>query len=238
VVAAAVILSVHSLWRFVAPEVGMAEIGRVLLLGLITGIRVLVLIALTSIFWVPIGVWVGMRPLLAQRVQPVAQFLAAFPANLLFPLVVYVIVHFGLNLEIWVSPLMILGAQWYILFNVIGGAAAIPKELRFAARNLDVRGWLWWKRIALPAIFPAYVTGAVTAAGGCWNASIVAEVVRWGNTTLSATGIGAYIAHWTGEGDFPRIVLGITVLALYVVVFNRLFWQRLYNYAAERMRLE
>jgi NitT/TauT family transport system permease protein len=199
---------------------------------------VLVLIAVASVIWVPIGVWIGLRPRIADKAQPIVQFLAAFPANLFFPLAVVLILHFRLNTEIWLSPLMILGTQWYIAFNVIGGAMALPAELKLAATNLGVRRWLWWRRIMLPAIFPAYVTGAVTAAGGSWNASIVSEVVQWGDTTLHATGIGAYIAQYTADGDAARIALGITVLCLYVLAFNRLLWRRLYNLAAERLRLD
>jgi len=148
------------------------------------------------------------------------------------------ILKFAANPEIWLSPLMILGTQWYILFNVIGGALSLPSELRLAAGNLGVGGWLWWRRVMLPAIFPAYVTGAVTAAGGSWNASIVSEVVQWGSTTLTATGLGAYIARCTADGDAARITLGIGVLCLYVLAFNRLLWRRLYNLAAERLRLD
>ena len=124
---------------------------------------------------------------------------------------------------------MILGTQWYILFNVIAGTTALPTDLQLAASNLGLRRWLWWRRVILPAIFPAYVTGAVTAAGGSWNASIVAEVVQWGNTTLQATGIGAYITEYTADGDAARIALGIGVLCLYVLAFNRLLWHRLYD---------
>ena len=226
------------LMRFVTAAISPAEIGWVFVLGAITAVRVLVLIALASLIWVPIGVWIGLRPRIADKAQPIAQFLAAFPANLFFPLAVVLILHFRLNTEIWLSPLMILGTQWYIAFNVIGGAMALPAELRLAATNLGVRRWLWWRRIMLPAIFPAYVTGAVTAAGGSWNASIVAEVVQWGDTTLHATGIGAYIAQYTADGDAARIALGIAVLCLYVLAFNRLLWRRLYNLAAERLRLD
>jgi NitT/TauT family transport system permease protein len=146
--------------------------------------------------------------------------------------------HFDLNVEIWVSPLMILGTQWYILFNVIGGAMAIPAELHYAAQNLRVGGLLWWRRVILPGIFPAYVTGALTAAGGSWNAAIVAEVVSWGDDKLVATGIGAYITEFTDKGDFPRIALGVGMLCLYVILFNRLLWRRLYNLAAEKLRLD
>jgi NitT/TauT family transport system permease protein len=223
---------------FIRAHVGAAEIGRVFLLGLITAARVLVLIALASLIWVPVGAWIGLRPRLADRAQPVVQFLAAFPANLFFPAAVVLILRFRLDPEIWLSPLMILGTQWYILFNVIAGTTALPAELRLAAQNLGIRRLLWWRRVILPAIFPAYVTGAVTAAGGSWNASIVAEVVEWGHTTLSATGIGAYIARTTAAGDAARVSLGIGVLCLYVLAFNRLLWRRLYDLAAERLRLD
>ncbi len=223
---------------FVRETVLPGEIGWVVVLGFITGLRVLILIALASLIWVPIGVWIGLRPRVADRAQPIVQFLAAFPANLFFPAAVVLILHFDLNPEIWLSPLMILGTQWYILFNVIAGTTALPTELRLAASNLGGRRWLWWRRVMLPAIFPAYVTGAVTASGGSWNASIVSEVVQWGDTTLHATGIGAYIAEYTAAGDPARIALGIGVLCLYVLAFNRLLWHRLYELAAERLRLD
>jgi len=223
---------------FIRQTVDLGEIGWVFLLGLATAVRVLILIGLASLIWVPIGVAIGLRPRLADRVQPIVQFLAAFPANLFFPVVVVLILRFELNPEIWLSPLMILGTQWYILFNVIVGTTALPLELHRAAQNLGVRRSLWWRRVILPALFPAYVTGAVTAAGGSWNASIVSEVVQWGDTTLTATGIGAYIARTTADGDSARIALGIGVLCLYVLAFNRLLWHRLYDLAAERLRLD
>ncbi|MEI9986922.1 MAG: ABC transporter permease subunit [Aliidongia sp.] len=224
--------------RYIVDAVPLAEIGHCILIGGFTATRVIVLIALASVIWVPIGVWVGLRPRLAARVQPVIQFLAAFPANLVFPIAVIGVETFKLSPEIWLSPLMILGTQWYILFNVIGGTMAIPSELHYAAQNLRVGGLLWWRRVILPGIFPAYVTGALTAAGGSWNAAIVAEIVSWGNDTLRATGIGAYIKDNTDKGDFPRIALGIAILCLYVILFNRLLWRRLYNLAAEKLRLD
>jgi len=229
-----------SVWlvAFIRDSVSLAEIGWVFLLGLATAMRVLVLIGIASVLWVPIGVGIGLRPHFADLAQPVVQFLAAFPANLFFPAAVVLILRFRLDPEIWLSPLMILGTQWYILFNVIAGTTALPIELRLAAQNFAVRRLLWWRRVMLPAIFPAYVTGAVTAAGGSWNASIVAEIVQWGDTTLTATGIGAYIARTTAAGDGARIALGIAVLCLYVLAFNRLLWRRLYNLAAERLRLD
>ncbi|HEV2186377.1 MAG TPA: ABC transporter permease subunit [Stellaceae bacterium] len=224
--------------HFIRETVPLGEIGWTFILGAITAVRVLILIAVASLIWVPVGVWIGLRPQIADRVQPIVQFLAAFPANLFFPAAVVLILEFHLNPQIWLSPLMILGTQWYILFNVIGGTISLPAELRLAASNLGVRRWLWWRRVMLPAIFPAYVTGAVTAAGGSWNASIVSEVVQWGDTTLTATGLGAYIAEWTANGEAAHITLGIGVLCLYVLAFNRLLWRRLYNLAAERLRLD
>jgi NitT/TauT family transport system permease protein len=223
---------------FIGARVPLAEIGWVFLLGLITAVRVVVLIVLASLLWVPVGVWIGLRPRIADRAQPIVQFLAAFPANLFFPVAVVAILRYRLDPEIWLSPLMILGTQWYILFNVIAGTTGLSRELQLAAGNLGVRGTLWWRRVILPAIFPAYVTGAVTAAGGAWNASIVSEVVQWGDTTLTATGIGAYIATYTAAGEAARIALGVGVLCLYVLAFNRLLWRRLYELAAERLRLD
>ena len=233
-------LAAFALWqiaRFVTADITLADVGTTMLLGLATLSRVVVLIAIASVIWVPIGVWVGTRPRVANLVQPVAQFLAAFPANLLFPIFVSVIVAFRLDPNIWLSPLMILGTQWYILFNVVAGAMAIPTELRAVGTNLHVRGWLWWRRIALPAVFPYYVTGAITASGGSWNASIVAEVASWGNEHLEAYGLGAYIAQKTDAGDFHHIVLGIAVMSLFVVAVNRVFWRPLYLYAERKFRL-
>ncbi|TAL01387.1 MAG: ABC transporter permease subunit, partial [Rhodospirillaceae bacterium] len=151
-------------------EVQASEIGRVFLLGLYTALRVFFWIAIASVIWVPIGIMIGLRPRLSQAVQPVVQVLAAFPANLLFPLAVVLITRFHANPEIWLSPLMILGTQWYILFNVIGGMSNMPAELQFAAQNFGAKGWMWWRQVALPYVLPAYVTGAVTASGGSWNA--------------------------------------------------------------------
>ncbi len=230
------IVALSKATRFVLGEVRPGEIGQVVLYGLITLARVAVLIALASLIWVPVGVWVGLRPRAARIVQPIAQLLAAFPANLLFPIVVSAIVLLKLTPDIWLSPLMILGTQWYILFNVIIGASALAPDLRYAGENLGVHGWLWWRRVALPAVFPFYVTGAITASGGSWNASINAEVAAWGSETVRAHGLGAYIADATVAGDFRRNVLGIVVLSLFVVVLNRLFWRPLYARAERKFR--
>ncbi len=223
---------------FVHGAVGLVEAGQVLFYGLVTTIRVVVLIFLASVVWVPIGVWIGQRPVVAQNVQWIAQFLAAFPANLMFPVAVLLILRFDLNVDVWTSPLMILGTQWYILFNVISGAAAMPQDMKDAAGNLGLSGWLRWKKFILPAIFPSYITGAFNAAGGSWNAAIVSELVSWGDTTLTAVGLGSYIARATADGDFPRIALGIAVMCLFVMGFNRYLWRPLYMLAADRVRLD
>ena len=236
--AALAALILFATWRlavFIHTEVGWAEVGRVFVLGFYTLVRVMVLIALAALLWVPVGIWIGMNPKIAARVQAVAQFLAAFPANLMFPVFVLGIVHFHLTPDIWLSPLMIFGTQWYLLFNVIAGASTIPTELRFAARNIGLRGSLRWRRYLLPAVFPSFVTGAITASGGSWNASIVSEYVSWGSTTVQAHGIGSYIAEMTATGDFPRIALGIGVMCVYVMTLNHFVWRRLYRMAEDRM---
>ncbi|NYT63936.1 ABC transporter permease subunit [Alcaligenaceae bacterium] len=234
-----VLAALLATWRlavFVHADVGWAEVVHVAGLGLITLLRVLVLIGLASVVWVPIAVWVGLRPRYSQRVQAVAQFLAAFPVNLMFPLVVYVLLVYRLDPNIWLSPLMVFGTQWYILFNVVAGASTIPNDLRLAADNLGLQGWLKWKRVYLPAVFPSYVTGAITASGGSWNASIVAEYVTWGKTTLVADGLGSYIKQMTDAGDFHRIALGISIMCIFVMLLNRFFWRKLYALAEKRVR--
>jgi NitT/TauT family transport system permease protein len=236
-IVAAVVLG---LWHIVAvliKNTPLREALQVCGLATITMLRVFILIALASLIWVPIGVWVGMRPRATQIVQPIAQFMAAFPANLLFPIAVFGIVRWKLNPDIYLSPLMILGTQWYILFNVIAGASSIPAEMRYVAANFRIKGWLWWRKVALPAVLPFYVTGAITASGGSWNAAIVAELANWGNTQIEARGLGSYIAEATTAGDFHKIVLGIGTMSLFVVVINRLFWRPLYYYAERKYRL-
>jgi NitT/TauT family transport system permease protein len=223
--------------RILIAGTSLDELLPLIGLALLTMLRVFVLIALASLVWAPIGIWIGMRPRAVEIVQPVAQFLAAFPANLLFPLAIYGIVSWQLNPDVWLSPLMILGTQWYILFNVIAGASAIPTELRYAAENFQVKGWLWWRTVALPSVFPFYVTGAITASGGSWNAAIVAELATWGKTRLEAHGLGSYIAEATATGDFHRIVLGIATMSMFVVVINRVVWRPLYYYGERRFRL-
>jgi NitT/TauT family transport system permease protein len=230
--------TVWSLSQYFEATISLSDLSDAARNGGLTLLRVAVLIAIATLIWVPIGVAVGLRPNLAEKVQPLAQFLAAFPANLLFPLAVYLIVRFRLSPTIWLSPLMILGTQWYILFNVIAGASAFPSDFREAAASFRIPGWRWWREVMLPGIFPYYVTGAITASGGAWNASIVSEAVSWGSIKLSGGGLGAYIAQMTEAGDYPRIALGIAVMSTLVVAMNRILWRPLYAFAERRTRLD
>jgi NitT/TauT family transport system permease protein len=239
-IAIVVAIALWGVWTtiaYIGTELTWSDALGALGLTLITLLRVVVLMAIASAIWVPISVWIGLRPAVAERVQPIAQFLAAFPVNLLFGGAVSVVLAFNLNPDIWLSLLIVFGTQWYIVFNVIAGASAFPNELREVSANFRIKGWLWWKSVILPGIFPFYFTGALTASGGSWNASIVAEYVRWKDHTVEAHGIGAYIAEATEKGDFPRIVLGVAMMSIVVTLFNRLFWRQLQAFAERRLRL-
>ena len=225
------------LWEYLSAHLVFADLVTAFGLGLATLVRVVVLIALATLIWVPVGMWIGLRPAWAERLQPIAQFLAAFPANVMFPFAVAGIVAFHLSPNIWLSPLMVLGTQWYILFNVIAGASAIPSDLKEAAGIFGIRGWQWWRQVGIPGIFPYYVTGALTASGGSWNASIVAEAVTWGDRHLEAAGLGAFIAKATASGDYARVALGVAVMSIFVIAFNRALWRPMYRFAERRLRL-
>ena len=233
-------VAVYAAWvtvSYIATELKWDEVGHVFLLTVYTLIRVLLLMLLATLVWVPISVWIGLRPRWAEAVQPIAQFLAAFPVNLLFGAAVSLVLAYNLNTNIWLSFLIIFGTQWYIVFNTIGGAAAYPNDLKEAAANFHVHGWQWWRDVILPGVATYYLTGAITASGGSWNAAIVAEYVKWKDHTVTADGVGSYIAAATDKGDFPRIVLGVAMMSVFVTVLNRLFWRRLYAYAERRLRL-
>lgn len=233
-------LAIYAGWlifSYVFATLHWHDLGNVLLMGCYTMVRVIVLMIIAALIWVPIGVWIGLNPKATRVAQPIAQFLAAFPANLLFPPFVVVIVAFHLSPDIWLTPLMLIGTQWYILFNVIAGAAAFPGDLKETAANFRVKGFLWWRKVIIPGILPYFITGAITASGGAWNASIVAEVASWGNHNLVAHGLGAYIATATNNGDTPRVVLGVAVMSGFVILFNRILWRPLYAYATRRTTL-
>ncbi len=237
-IAAAIVWAGWQIVTYVRTELSWPDLWVAVEYTLFTMLRVIVLMALATIVWVPIGVWIGFRPRIAEKVQPLAQFLAAFPANVIFPIAVVLILRFSLNPDIWLSPLIVFGTQWYILFNVIAGASAFPNDLKEAVASFHIRGWDRWKSVIIPAIFPFYVTGALTASGGSWNAAIVAEYVKWGDKTIEAHGIGAYIAKATEAGDFPKIVLGVAVMSIFVILFNRLLWRPMFGLAERRLRLD
>ncbi|MGE5675156.1 MAG: ABC transporter permease [Mycobacterium leprae] len=209
----------------------------VLWYGVLTMLRVVVAIGLGAAWTIPVGVAIGLNPRLSRIAQPLVQIAASFPANMLFPFITVLYLKLHVNFELGAIPLMMLGTQWYILFNVIAGAMAIPSDLREAAAVFKLRGAQRWKHLIGPGIFPFLVTGCVTAAGGAWNASIVSETVSWGHQTLAATGLGRFISDATAVGNWPGIIWGITLMAVFVVGLNRLLWRRLYRLAETRYRI-
>ncbi|AHA28345.1 ABC transporter permease [Candidatus Liberibacter americanus] len=206
-------------------------------LGCITMMRVIILLIIATIIWVPIGIWIGLRPHIASKTQHFVQFLAAFPSNVFFPIAASIIVYYDLNPNIWLSPLMILGTQWYILFNVIAGASAFPNDLREVSKSFHVSGWRWWRYVILPGIFPYYITGAITACGGAWNASIVAEVISWGKIRLIAKGLGSYITQAADSNLYPDVFLGVFLMCCFVFFLNKFFWRPLYIYGERYLKL-
>ena len=231
------IFCTYNLINFLDDVIGWQELLTVLKYAIYTTIRVFVAIIISSIIWVPIGVYIGLNPRLSAMAAPIVQFLASFPANLIFPIFVILITKYDLEPDIWLTLLMVMGTQWYILFNVISGAASLPSELKETTSVFRIKGLLWWRKVMLPALIPSYITGAVTASGGAWNASIVAEIVNFGDTTIMACGLGSYIAEMTAKADFHRIALGITIMCLFVVGINRIFWQPLHNYTNKKFQL-
>ncbi len=212
--------------------------GHIVWLGFLTALRVAAMTILATLIWTPIGVWIGFQPKVARFAQPLAQIGASFPVNMTFPIVVGFFVASHITLNLGSILLIAMGTQWYILFNVIAGAMAIPNDLQEAARIYGLRRWNLWRTLILPAIFPFWVTGACTAAGGAWNASIVAELATWGDTTLKADGLGAYIAGVTKTGDTPLIIASIAVMSIFVVLMNKFIWRKLYAYAGRRFKLD
>ena len=214
---------------------GLAVFGTTFADGFFTFLRVVVVVTVSSLIWVPVGVWIGFNPRVAQFMQPIVQVLASFPANFVFPFAIVIFIDLGIGLNFGAILLMALGTQWYVLFNVIAGASAVPSDLKEAMDNLGVRGWDRWRRLVLPAIFPAYVTGAITAAGGAWNATIVAEIVSYDHRQLVARGLGSFIAQ--NVGHLPALFAGLLVMCLYVTGLNVLLWRRLYHLAETKFAL-
>jgi NitT/TauT family transport system permease protein len=228
----------YSMLAYIAAgQQGLGILGHAFGLGFLTFLRVAVVVAVASVIWVPVGVWIGFNPRVAQYMQPVVQVFASFPANFIFPFAIVVFLDLGISLNYGSILLMALGTQWYILFNVIAGASAVPSDMRDAMDNLAVHGRERWRRMILPAVFPAYVTGAITAAGGAWNASIVAEIVIYNRHVLAAQGLGSFISEATARNNFHAIIAGILVMAVYVTGLNALLWRRLYSIAESKYAL-
>jgi NitT/TauT family transport system permease protein len=214
------------------PEWGMLGGAAGITLG-----RVLLSTALGTLWAVPAGLAIGLSPRLSRLLQPIVQVLASFPAPMLFPLVIWGLEAVGVSLGWGSIFLMLLGTQWYILFNVIAGAMAVPADLREATRSYRLSLWQRFHLLYLPAVFPYLVTGWVTAAGGAWNASIVSEYVTFKGQQLETWGLGAEISRAAEKADYPMLAAGVVVMALVVVVFNRTVWRRLYHLAEERFAL-
>ena len=232
--AVACLAGLWMLVRFISDGEGFAEVGHAMVLGLITFMRVTLLTVVCSIIWVPTGVKIGMNPRISRFVQPLAQVLASFPSNFTFPFVTLWFIAWHIDISWGSILLMSLGTQWYILFNVIAGASAIPDDLREATRAFHLDTRQRWTKLILPAVFGSWCTGGITAAGGAWNASIVSEIVAYGHTTLTANGLGTYIANATAVGDTGKTIIGVAVMSVFVVGVNQLFWRPLQAYAERR----
>jgi NitT/TauT family transport system permease protein len=237
IVAVALFAGTVELFLAIKGSIGFTETGRIVALGGLTFLRVALLTVACSIIWVPIGAMIGMNPRLSRIMQPVVQVFSSFPANFLFPFVTIWFLAWNIDINWGSILLMALGTQWYILFNVIAGASQIPGDLVEMATNMGLTRTMRWKRLILPSVLGSWCTGGITAAGGAWNASIIAEFVRSGDHTLVATGLGSYITEATAAGDAMKTLVGIVVMSLFVVAVNRLFWEPVERYAAKRFTL-
>jgi NitT/TauT family transport system permease protein len=203
-----------------------------------TFLRVIIAVALASLWTIPVGVMIGRHPRWSHVLQPVIQMAASFPAPMIFPIVVGAMLAFGTGLGISSVVLLLLGTQWYILFNVIAGSSAIPRELWDVSRLARFSWRHRWQQLILPAVFPSLLTGWITAMGGAWNASIVAEYMKYRGQTLMTTGLGAAISQATERGDFRLLGAAVGIMAVTVVGFNRLVWRPLSHQAQTRFTLE
>jgi NitT/TauT family transport system permease protein len=203
----------------------------------LTLLRTSLAVILGAVWAVPVGAMIGMNQKLSHRLQPVIQFMASFPAPMLFPLVLLLLAALGVSIEYGAIILMLLGTQWYMLFNVIAGASSIPTDLREMFTSYKMPRKIWWQKLILPALFPSIITGAVTAAGGAWNASIVAEYVSYSGKHLIAHGLGSLISLATEKGNYPLLGASVLVMCMVVVGINKSLWRRLFNIAHERYAL-
>lgn len=205
---------------------------------LLTLLRVFIALLIASAWTIPLGVAIGTNRRLAGILQPVVQIIASIPATALFPVILLAVLKLPNGLNLAAILLMLMGTQWYLLFNVIAGANAIPQDLKYTTQLMQIHGWQRWRTLIFPAIFPYFITGAITASGGTWNASIVAEYQSFGGDTFSVTGIGSMIAKATASGNYPVLLAATLTMVLVVILINRLLWRRLYKLAEDRFRME
>jgi NitT/TauT family transport system permease protein len=215
----------------------LRQAGQLLKGAVATLLRVNISLVLASLWAVPAGVAIGFNPRLARLAQPLVQMAASFPAPILFPILLLALIHMGLGIGVGSLLLMLLGTQWYILFNVIAGAMAIPSDLKEVSTLFHFSTIQRWKTVILPGIFPYLLTGLVTASGGAWNMSIIAEYFKLHGDTLTTLGLGAQINHATEHGEFAVLLLATIIMALMVVTINRLVWRPLYHLAETKYRL-
>lgn len=219
-------------------QVSKSEWGRILPSVGYSFLRVVAAQIIALIWTVPLGVAIGMNKKLANILQPIIQVVASIPATALFPVILVFFMNKLGGLNVASVLLMLMGTQWYILFNVIAGAMAIPEDLKAAAKTFGVTGWKKWRILILPSIFPYLLTGMVTATGGCWNASIVSEYVNFGGKTVSTIGLGALISEATEKGNYPLLLIGTIVMCIVVVGVNKTLWKRLYAISEEKFKVE
>ena len=205
---------------------------------LLTTARVAAAMLLSVAIFTPLGVWIGMNPRLVKIFQPIIQILAAIPPNIFYPLIAAFIAIYHQDLGWWAIPMIMLGTQWYVLFNVIAGVSAIPTQITEVSETFGLRRFRWWRYYMLPAIFPYIVTGIISAAGGAWNSAIAAEVIQWGSTTLSATGLGAFISVVTDAGKNPESALGCAAMCALVALCIIFVWQPLYRIAETKFKYD
>jgi NitT/TauT family transport system permease protein len=219
-------------------QVSLDDWGHILLGLCVTFVRVILALVIALAWTIPVGVAIGTSARLARVLQPLSQMAASFPATALYPLFLVGLLHVRFGLELAAMLLMLAGTQWYLLFNVMAGAQAVPQDLKYTAQLMGLKGWQKWSTFILPALFPYIATGAITASGGAWNASILAEYTTFGNTKYSTFGIGATIADAQDKNQYPQLMAATLAMVAAVIVVNRLVWKRLYQKAEETYRMD
>lgn len=228
----------YCLIDFIRTDISLKEAQYTFYLGFITTIRIICTTSLTIIFWLPISIYIGSKPKILKFIQPIVLILASFPANIIFPICVLLITKYQLNPNIWLSTLLIISMQWYLVFNIISGMDSFSLNIRNVISMIKPKKIVMLRKIIIPSILPHFMVGAITAWGSAWNSTIVAEYAEWGETTLEATGIGSYITMASNSGDTSRIILGILVMLFYIELFNRLLWRPLFKYTDKLEKLK